>query len=111
MERFHAHECALANPILTLLADKHARIIGPLRAEPHKRAATIAFRPAKGSPQDAVDRLVARKVACGSGHFYAYRLMQGLGVEPEEGVVRLSLVHYNNTDDLTRVLEALDHAL
>ncbi len=111
MDRFHVHECEQANRILTLLGDKGARIIGPRTAEPHKRAATIAFRPKKGSPQDVVDKLVARKICCGSGHFYAHRVMQALGIDPEVGVVRLSLVHYNTAADVTRVLEALDEAL
>ena len=110
-ERFHAHECTQANRILTLLHDKGARIVGPLTAEPHKRAATIAFRPKTGKPQDVVDKLTAQHICCGSGHFYAYRLMKALGLDPEEGVVRLSLVHYNTEADVTRVLEALDGAI
>ena len=110
-ERFHAHECLEANRILARLRDRGARIVGPRTAEPHKRAATIAFRPNRGKPQDVVDKLIARKICCGSGHFYAYRLMQALGLEPDEGVVRLSLVHYNSAADVTRVLEALDAAL
>ena len=111
MDRFHIHECEQANRILTLLADKGARIIGLRTAEPHKRAATIAFRPKKGSCQDVVDKLTARKICTGSGHFYAHRVMQALGIDPEDGVVRLSLVHYNTAADVTRVLEALDGAL
>ena len=111
MDRFHAHECTQANRILTLLRDKGARIIGPLTAEPHKRAATIGFRPKRGTPKQVEDKLIARKICCGSGHFYAFRLMQALGLDPEEGVVRLSLVHYNSEADVTRILEALDGAL
>ena len=110
-DRFHAHECTQANRILTLLRDKGAWIIGPPTAEPHKRAATIGFRPKKGKPQDVVDKLIARQICTGSGHFYAYRLMQALGLEPDDGVVRLSLVHYNTEADVTRILEALDEAL
>ena len=111
MDRFHGYECEQANRILTLLADKGARIIGPRKAEPHKRAATIAFRPKNGSVQGVVDKLTARKICCGSGHFYAHRVMQALGIDPEDGVVRLSLVHYNTAADATRILEALDEAL
>jgi selenocysteine lyase/cysteine desulfurase len=111
MDRFHAHECVQANRILTLLRDKGARIIGPLTAEPHKRAATIAFRPRRGTPAELEAKLIARKICCGSGHFYAFRLMQALGLDPEDGVVRLSLVHYNDEADVTRILEALDAAL
>ena len=111
MDRFHAHECAQANRILSLLKDKGARIIGPLTAEPHRRAATIAFRPRRGTPAELEAKLIAQNICCGSGHFYAFRLMQALGLDPEEGVVRLSLVHYNDEADVTRILEALDTVL
>ena len=111
MDRFHAHECEMANRVLSLLKDKGARIIGPLTAEPHRRAATIAFRPRRGKPAEAEQELVARNICCGSGHFYAHRVMQALGIDPEEGAVRLSLVHYNDETDVTRLLEALDAVL
>jgi cysteine desulfurase family protein (TIGR01976 family) len=110
-ERFHAQECLQANRILTLLREKGARVLGPQTAEPHRRAATIAFRPRRGKPADVVDKLVAAKIACGSGHFYAYRVIEALGIPLDEGVVRLSLVHYNDESDVTRILEALDRAL
>ena len=110
-DRFARHESTLANRILTLLRDKRARIIGPLTAEPHKRAATIAFRPRTGTPAEVAEKLTAHKISTGSGNFYAYRLMPAIGIDPEDGVVRLSLVHYNSEADVTRILEALDAAL
>ena len=71
----------------------------------------MAFRPKKGKPQDVVDHLVARKISCGSGHFYAYRVMEALGIDPDDGVCRLSLVHYNSAADVDRLLTALDEVL
>ena len=62
MEAFHLHECRMANRILGLLRDKKARIIGPLKAEPHKRAATIAFVPGRASPE-------CRHAALGEGPY------------------------------------------
>ena len=46
-----------------------------------------------------------------NGHFYAHRLVGDLGIDPEDGVVRLSLVHYSNQQDVGRILAALDKAL
>jgi selenocysteine lyase/cysteine desulfurase len=47
-------------------------------------------------------------IMAGGGHFYAWRLLQGLGIEPAHGVLRLSFVHYTSTDDITRLIAALD---
>jgi cysteine desulfurase family protein (TIGR01976 family) len=112
MERFHEHECAMANRVLTLLRDKGARIIGPQRAEPGKRAATIAFVPRKATPEAVMRHLSSRRIAIGGGgHFYAQRLVEALGIPESLGVARISLVHYNTDADVTRILEALNEVL
>jgi cysteine desulfurase family protein (TIGR01976 family) len=112
MEAFHTHECRLANRVLTLLKDKGARIIGPQTAEPHKRAATIAFVPRKTEPEAVMMRLAEARIAIGGGaDFYAKRLIEAVGVDPQQGVARISLVHYNNDADVDRLLDALAGAL
>ena len=108
MEQFHAHECALANRVLEFLRDKGARIIGPETAEPGKRAATIAFVPERGTPEGVMQHLAKRRIAIGGGaDFYARRLVEAVGIDPERGVARGSLVHYNSAADVDRLLEAL----
>jgi selenocysteine lyase/cysteine desulfurase len=37
--------------------------------------------------------------------------MGALGIPPDEGVVRLSFVHYTSQEELTRLMEALDQIL
>ncbi len=111
MALFHSHETEQAARILALLREKDVRIIGPERADVGKRAPTIAFRSNSVSNADVVARLRADKIACGAGHFYAYRLIEALGIDPNDGVVRLSLVHYNSADEVSRLLNALDDVL
>ena len=41
----------------------------------------------------------------------AVRLLEALGVDPAHGVLRLSFVHYNSPQEMTRVLHALDELL
>jgi selenocysteine lyase/cysteine desulfurase len=55
-----------------------------------------------------VKALSEQKIGIGAGHFYAYRLMEALGIEPDVGVVRVSLVHYTSAEDVDRLLNALD---
>lgn len=110
-ELFCAHETVQANRVLTLLRDKGMRIIGPETAEMHKRAATIAFTSPSKTNGEIADHLRKRHVACGVSDFYAVRLIEALGLDPVEGVVRVSIVHYNSAEDVDRLLEALDDVL
>jgi cysteine desulfurase family protein (TIGR01976 family) len=111
MQLGHEHECAESNRILSLLRDKPVRIIGEDTAAVAKRAPTIAFTTDNWHPVALADTLSEHQIAIGSGHFYAYRLMEALGIEPERGVVRLSLVHYTSPGDVDRLLNALDEYL
>ena len=45
------------------------------------------------------------------GHFYAYRAIERMGLLDANGVVRISMVHYNTTREVARLLAALDRAL
>lgn len=111
MALFHRHEIQQTKRILSLLRDKGVRVIGPEHASEGQRAPTIAFRSDQISNTEIVAHLRRVKVACGYGHFYAYRLINALGINPEDGVVRLSLVHYNSEDEVSRLLNALEDIL
>jgi len=50
-------------------------------------------------------------VAIRSGHFYAHRLISDLVIETKDGVVRVSLAHYNTADEVERLIAALDGIL
>ena len=45
------------------------------------------------------------------GDFYARRLIDALGLVAQDGVVRVSMVHYNTLDEVDRLIVALDRAL
>ena len=47
----------------------------------------------------------------GSGHFYALRCVEALGMDPEDGVVRVSMVHYNTAEEVQKLIVALDAIL
>ncbi len=55
--------------------------------------------------------LVQRGVQTSSGHYYAARVLDGLGIDPDRGVVRLSFVHYTSPDDVDRAVSAIDDVL
>ena len=84
---FRAHETALLQPLLDFLA-KHpkVRLIGRTRAA--ERAPTVSFTVKGQSSTDVAARLADARLGVGVGNFYAYRLIQALGIDTEDGAVR-----------------------
>lgn len=93
-------------PLLDWLRDSNRlRLIGP--DTPENRAPTIAM--VLDEPGGAVAaRLAKHNIMAGGGHCYAYRLLQALNVDPNHGVLRVSLVHYTNPEEVTQLISALD---
>ena len=106
------HENMLTAPILEFL-NQHAdvRLIGKTHANDNDRAPTIAFQPLKQSSLSLTHKLQDAGIGTENGNFYAHRLINDLGIDPEDGVVRLSLVHYSSPDEVNRILSALEQTL
>ncbi|MEM6548470.1 MAG: aminotransferase class V-fold PLP-dependent enzyme [Pseudomonadota bacterium] len=104
-----AQEVALTAPLLDYLRGRNdIRLIGP--TDPVARAPTIAIQHARPGEALAAD-LARHKVMAGGGSFYANRVLDGLGVDPDHGVLRLSFLHYTTADEIDRLIEALDRVL
>ena len=111
---WRAHEDSLTPRLLDALAGRDdVRLLGPatLDAVAGHRCPTVAFSPLARDPQDVAHELVARGVQTSSGHYYAARVLDGLGVDPDRGVVRLSFVHYTSAADFDRAVDALAAAV
>jgi selenocysteine lyase/cysteine desulfurase len=107
-----AHESTLTAPILDYLShNEKVRLIGKNHTGDGDRVPTISFQPLKQSALAVSSKIQDMGIGCESGNFYAYRLLTDLGIDPEDGVVRVSLVHYSSADEVERILEALDAAL
>ena len=107
---FAEHETAQANRVLAAINGlPGARIIGQKHAAVGLRAATIAFTLDQKAPSAVVKTLTGKEIAIRNGHFYALRCLEGLGIDdPAEGIVRISLVHYNSVEDVDRLVAALE---
>jgi len=99
----------LAKLLDYLAAHRGVRLLGP--SDAGQRAATVAFVPLRRAPADLVPELAERGIMAGAGNFYAVRLLEAMGVDPNRGVLRLSFVHYTLPTDITRAIEALDDVL
>ena len=107
-----AHEEALAAPVLAWLdAKQGVHVIGPVSADRALRAPTISFH-VQGRPSSAIPpQLAEHGIGVRSGHMYAPRGIEALGLDKEEGVVRISLAHYNTFEEVERLIAALDAVL
>jgi len=106
---FREHEKTLLQPLLDYLdARNDVRVLGP--ADASVRAPTVAVA-VQGDPEDLATRLSLHKIMCWSGNFYAYRLVEALGLDPEAGALRLSFVHYTTKQEINQLMEALDQEL
>ena len=103
---FRAHETELLQPLLDFLS-KHPkiRLIGRTRAA--ERAPTVAFTVEGKSSGEVASLLAESKLGVGVGNFYAYRLIKALGIDTEDGAVRVSFVHYTSKEEVDRLIESL----
>ncbi len=86
------------------------RLIGPAAAGPD-RVGTVSFVH-RGRPSREIAAAVdASGIGIRHGHMYAWHLCDALGLEPEDGVVRISLLHYNTPAEIERLIEVLEAAL
>src|SRR5690606_32155774 len=96
-DAMRAQEVALMRPLLEYLRGHgKARLIGPSEAE--RRAPTISLV-LKEQGIAAAERLARHGIMASGGHFYSYRLVEALGVNPGVGVLRLSFTHYTSPED------------
>jgi cysteine desulfurase family protein (TIGR01976 family) len=93
-----------------LRSRKDVRIIGPTDDGP-SRVGTISFVHDRKSSAEIAGTVDRAGIGIRHGHMYAYHLCEAAGLDPEDGVVRTSLVHYNTPAEIERLIEVLDVAL
>jgi cysteine desulfurase family protein (TIGR01976 family) len=109
---FQAQERELMARFLTWLDSRpDIRLIGRREADPHRRAATFSLAIPDRDPMEIAEALAEKGIAVGAGHFYGRRCVEALGIDPEIGVLRVSMVHYNTVDEVDRLTTALDEVL
>lgn len=104
-----AQEVAVIAPLLDYLAARNdLRLVGPRRAEDRAPTVAVALDRAAEPVSEALGR---EGIACWAGDFYAVRPLAGLGIDRDKGVLRMSATHYTSTDDVARLIAALDRVL
>jgi len=107
---FQHAESRNLKPLLDFLSNRQGvRLIG--KAVTKNRAPTVSITVDGRDPGDIAAVLANQKIGIANGNCYAYRIMAPLGIPAEQGVVRLSFVHYTRQEEINRLMEALDKIL
>ncbi|MDH5797284.1 MAG: aminotransferase class V-fold PLP-dependent enzyme, partial [Paracoccaceae bacterium] len=105
----HAQEVALMGPLLDYLGQKNSvRLLGPDRAE--RRAPTFGIDLGRHGETVAA-QLAPLGIMAGGGDFYGIRPLQGVGIDPAVGVLRISFTHYTTPEEIEKLLGALEQVI
>jgi cysteine desulfurase family protein (TIGR01976 family) len=109
MEAIHEYETKLSAALLQgLRSIKGATVYGLQDPQTsHLRVPTICFNLRSVPPDQVTMRLAEKGIAVRDGNMYAPRLMKRLGLSPDSGAVRASLVHYNTLEEIRLFLDEL----
>lgn len=103
------YEIKLLQPLLDYASAKNSvRLLGPNNAT--LKAPTVAMV-LNGSGEEAAAKLAEHGVMAGGGDFYGVRCLEGQGVDPDQGVLRISFVHYTNAQEVDKLMNALEAVL
>ncbi|EJF57324.1 PLP-dependent transferase [Dichomitus squalens LYAD-421 SS1] len=112
-------EQTLLKDLLGYLRSKYergVRIVGDER-EGETRVPTVSFVVAGERPIKSKDVVAffdkKPNVGIRYGHFYAYTLVDTLQpkLDADDGIIRISLVHYNTVEEVKRIVEILEEVL
>jgi cysteine desulfurase family protein (TIGR01976 family) len=103
-------ETELLQPLLDYLSGhEKTRLIGKTQAD--VRAPTVAFTAIEHKSSLIASELAKLGIGAGAGDFYAYRLVESLGYDMDDGVVRTSFVHYTSPGEIDHLIDSLDRIL
>lgn len=106
------HEEVLARRLLDFLGSKRGvRVIGATVADATRRVPIVSFTVEDRASADIVRNVDSHGIGIRFGHFYSRRLITALGLPVDDGVVRVSMVHYNTVDEVDRLVDVLDPLL
>lgn len=101
-------ETELATQLIGALGDlPNVRVTGVQGAAPSQRVGTFGLIVEGGRPSLLARALGAKGIYTWNGNFYAQGIVEHLGVDVEEGLLRLGVMHYNTGREIERCVEQL----
>jgi len=106
------HEEVLMKELIDFLKTKKSiRMIGKQTHARCDRMPTVSFTVKDKSSLHVAQEAGRNNIGIRNGEFYAWRCLQGLGIEPNDGVVRVSMVHYNSIEEVRKLIGFLDKTI
>jgi len=107
-ELISKQEEEIGNQILDYISNKEdLKLIGKNKIIKKNRAPTISFTSKNKSSKEVSKILVDNKIATRNDNFYAWRCLKALNINTDDGLVRLSMTHYNTIEDTYKLIEAM----
>ncbi len=114
-EAIARHESETVAPLLKLLEllgkTEGVRVLGNPDPAPEGRVATVSFVVEGRKSSEIPPELDRHRIGVRYGDFHARRLIQDLGLTERNGVVRISLAHYNTAKEIAYLTDRLSGVL
>ena len=108
-ERMANYEESLCRQLMDYLNQKeNVRIIGSTSYSKEVRVPTVSFMVAGRNSREITLETDKYNMGIRYGDFYALHLIETLGLQKQEGPVRVSLVHYNTKEEVDKLINAFD---
>jgi cysteine desulfurase family protein (TIGR01976 family) len=107
LRAFENYEMALTEYLIEAITSNISKavIYGPAPGHPRTSTVSLTY---EGYTADQIAKYLGnRALFVWSGHFYAIRLVERLGLLDRGGLVRVGIAPYNNEAELVRLIEAL----
>ena len=103
------HEEEIGNLLLNYLnSRKDIKLIGKKKITNNDRAPTFSFTVNNKSSETVSKILVANNIATRNDNFYAWRCLKALGIDINDGVLRISMTHYNSINEVRNLIDKLE---
>ena len=103
------HEEYIANIFLDYISTRNdIKVLGKKRISNRNRAPTISLITKNKTSKEFSNHLISKKIATRNDNFYAWRCLESLGIETNDGVVRISMLHYNTKKEVLNLINAIE---
>ena len=105
----YSHEEQLMEKLLSFLKSKNnIKLIGKSTHLRNERMPTVSFTVKDKSSLSIAQAAGKNGIGIRNGDFYAWRCLKGLGIDTNDGVIRISMVHYNSMEEVEKLINFLE---
>ena len=105
----YSHEEQLMEKLLSFLKSKNSvTLIGKSTHLRNERMPTVSFTVKNKSSLLIAQEAGKNGIGIRNGDFYAWRCLKGLGIDTNDGVIRISMVHYNSMEEVDKLIKFLE---